>query len=77
MVAGIFEEARTTAIFRIAELIGRYKAEQDTGGKWRVWDSQEHKALEADYTDEHHARAGCRMAAACDIHALFDERPGR
>jgi len=67
-------QARTTTIYRIAELIGRYKPEHDTGsGKWHVWDSEDGKRIEAHYPDEATARAGARLAAACDIRALFDE----
>lgn len=66
-------QSRTSRIYRIAELIGRYKAEHDTtAGKWRVWDSERGERSPQEYTDEAMARAGARLAIACDIHALFD-----
>lgn len=66
-------QSRTTTIYRIAELIGRYKSEHDRRtGKWHVWDCEAGRRIEAFYPDEMTARAGARLAAACDIRALFD-----
>lgn len=64
---------RTERLYRIAELIGRYRPEHEIKtGKWHLWDAEEHKRLPSEYADEDTARAGARLAAACDIDALND-----
>ena len=78
MIAARIATARTSTIYRIAELIGRYRAEHDTKvGNWRGYDIERGERIPAVYESEDAARAGCRLAAACDVHALFDCREGR
>lgn len=66
-------QARTTTVYRIAELIGRYRVEHDTkAGTFHLFDVEGGSRLPAVYSDEATAHAGKRLAAACDIRALFD-----
>ena len=69
-------DGRITRIYRIAELMVRYRATED-GKVWRYRCLESGKLSDAEYADEAMATAGARMAAACDIAALYDERPGR
>lgn len=71
-------QARTATIFEIAELIANYAAEQcldapPNVGNWRVRNRNTGEYIKAVYVDEAMARAGARLAAACDIRALFDD----
>ena len=68
--------SRTTRIYRIAELIVRYRPAND-GKVWRYRCLETGALSTAEYADEAMATSGARLAAACDIAALFDERPGR
>ena len=69
---------RTTRLYRIAELMRRYRPWHDhKASKWRLMDLESDKAgegalLPAKYDDEESAKAGARLAAACDIDALYD-----
>ena len=67
-------DGRITRIYRIAELMVRYRATED-GKVWRYRCLESGKLSDAEYADEAMATAGARMAAACDIHALFDKVP--
>ena len=71
---GFGSEARTTRIYRIAELMVRYRATED-GKVWRYRCLESGKLSEAEYADAAMATSGARMAAACDIAALFDKVP--
>ena len=64
-------QARTSRIYRIAELIVRYRPTNGASG-WQVVDMEKSETLPAKYADEAMAKAGARLSAACDIHALFD-----
>lgn len=76
-VGGRWQE-RTTRLYRIAELMGRYKPEHDTAtGKWHLWDAETHRRLDVEYRDEATARAGARLAAAIDIDELYQEPVSR
>lgn len=67
------DQSRTGIIYAIAALIGRYRFEHDTtAGNWRVYDIERGERTPPTYQSEDMARAGCRLTAACDIHALFD-----
>jgi hypothetical protein len=57
---------RTGTVYRIAELIIRYRA-AELAGKWRVRDGETGELLAAEYSDEAMARSGARLQAACDI----------
>ena len=65
-------QARTSRIYRIAELMRRYSHEA-AGARFKVRDRETGELLPADYGDESMAKAGAALTAACEIHALFDE----
>ena len=69
-------QARTSRIYRIAELIVRYSTEP-AGKAFKVRDRESGELLPADYAEEGMAKAGARLHAACDIAALFDLPVGR
>lgn len=64
---------RMSTIYRVAELIGRYRVEQETErGTWHVYDVEAEARTPAEYSDEASAVAGSRLQAACDILALVE-----
>lgn len=69
-------QQRTTTIYRIAELMRRYRA-AEVAGVWRVRNLETGDTLPATFADEGMAQAGARLAGACDIRALFDPPAGR
>ncbi len=64
---------RITTIHRIAELMGKYRHGHDTkAGHFFIYEVETGNRSPMQYSDEDSARAGARLAAACDIRALFD-----
>ncbi len=64
---------RLTRIYEVSAIIGRYLPSEDSKGKWRVYNVDACKSVDAEYADKEHAEAGARLAAACDIDALYDK----
>jgi hypothetical protein len=64
-------QSRRATEARIAELIGRFKAEpvRDT---WRVLDRETRQHLPDCYSDSAMAEAGARVASSIAIRKLFD-----
>ena len=67
---------RTARLYRIAELIRRYRPVL-AGGEWRLMDRQAGGLCPPTYDTEALAQAGAELMAACDIDALYDEPVGR
>lgn len=67
---------RTKRIYRIAELMARYRPVL-AGGVWRLIDKEKGGLCPPTYDTEALAVAGAKLMAACDICELFDEPVGR
>lgn len=67
-------QARTSREFRIAELIGNFKAEQDAAGAWRIRDRAKGAYLVPTYPNEELANSGARLTAAAEIVDYFEGR---